>query len=113
MHRTIMGLSYKDSKQCDHIDGNRLNNQMYNLRIVTPLQNASNRQKHKNSTSIYKGVYWRNNQKRWIAAICYNYLTMHIGSFTDELEAAKAYNTAAIKYFGEFARVHVSTEEVK
>ena len=58
MHRFIMGLEYRDGKQIDHIDGNGLNNQKSNLRIVTQTINNLNKQKQKYTTSKYKGVYW-------------------------------------------------------
>lgn len=89
----------------DHIDRNHMNNIRTNLRSSTLCQNQANRGKPttRQFTSKYKGVNWHKNNKRWEAGIKVNGIRKFIGSFTDEVEAAKAYNKAAIKHFGEFA----------
>lgn len=56
----------------DHIDGNGLNNQKSNLRFCTKSENAMNMRKHKNTTSIYKGVYFNKHAKKWQADITIN-----------------------------------------
>ena len=100
--RLIMGAN--DSLlMVDHIDGNVLNAQRCNLRMVTNQQNQMNR-KHITGSSKYKGVHWFRN--KWKAAIKTNTKTMYLGSFHVEEEAALAYNEAAIKYFGEFAHIN-------
>lgn len=101
MHRIIMKCPKGYS--VDHIDGNPLNNQKLNLRICLLKDNSKNSSKHKNTTSKYKGVHFENYTKKWKACIKVNYKTINLGRFSNELEAAKAYDNAAIKYFGEFA----------
>jgi len=83
---------YSEELQVDHIDKNRQNNNLNNLRMVTPQQNASNRNKQKNSSSKYKGVCFKKNEKKWQARITINLKTIQIGYFNTQEEAAKAYN---------------------
>jgi len=102
MHRQILNL--KNPKiHTDHIDGNGLNNQKINLRACTKHQNSFNRRINHNNTSGYKGVGWSKDRKRWIAQIQFNKKNRRLGRFKNKVDAAKAYNKAAKKYFGEFA----------
>ena len=90
----------------DHINGNSLDNQRHNLRLCTNQQNHWNMRKHRNATSQYKGVCWVTRTRKWLAQIEVNGRNMRLGSFTDEREAARAYDVAATKFFGEFARLN-------
>ena len=90
----------------DHIDNNPLNNQKYNLRICLLKDNSKNSTKRKNTSSKYKGVYFETGTKKYKANIKVNYKTISLGRFTNEIDAAKAYDAAAIKYFGEFANLN-------
>lgn len=105
MHREILGLNYSEF-HVDHIDGNGLNNQRSNLRICTHRENMMNRATNKNSTSHYKGVSWARDRKKWRAEIEVDAKRIKIGCFETEKYAARAYNEAAIKYHGEFARLN-------
>ena len=103
MHRLIMKV--KDSKiQVDHIDGNGLNNQKSNLRLANNSQNAANRAKttRSNLTSIYKGVH-KTKSGKFVAGVRKDGKYVFQKLFINEIDAAKAYNEAAIKYHGEFA----------
>ena len=102
MHRVILS----DKTQIDHEDGNGLNNQKYNLREATYKENGSNRAKQKNNTSGFKGVFSHRNTKKWRAQIVVNKKAIHLGYFTTAEEAAIAYNEAAIKYHGSFAKLN-------
>lgn len=103
--------------QVDHKDGDTLNNQKSNLRIATPAENTRNRPGDKNSTSKYKGVsLHKQKDKRngkiylyqcWQAHICIDGKPSKIGGFKTEIEAAIAYNEAAKKHHGEFAKLNV------
>lgn len=105
MHQVIMNPS--KGFTVDHIDGNKFNNQRNNLRVCTSFQNSKNHLIHKANTSGYKGVSWMKNKKRWRAYIKLNYKQIWLGLFDTREEAAKAYNQAALKYFGEFARLNI------
>ncbi len=102
LHRFILGIT--DPKlQVDHEDHNGLNCQKNNLRRCSYGQNQSNRKKKNNCSSRYKGVYRVKRSNRWHAQIRVNYKSIHLGYFPSERGAALAYDTAALKYFGEFA----------
>lgn len=98
MHREIMKTPI--GMEVDHIDHNELNNQKYNLRNCTRKQNAHNQRK----VGKYKGVYI--NKGYIMSRINYEQNIIYLGSFNSEVEAAKAYNEAAVKYFGEFAELN-------
>lgn len=113
MHRLVMGIS-DDSIKIDHKNRKRNDNRKDNLRIATDQENSRNTSKQKDSTySKYKGVCYHKNGKMWVAYIRINGKRKHLGSFKTELEAAKAYEKAAKKYFGEFACVEPREEETK
>lgn len=106
LHRIIMGVT-NSNLQVDHINGNTLDNRKENLRICSHRQNVLNREKHKNNTSGYKGVSINKNTSfPWKASIGVNKKRIYLGQFSTAEEAAKAYNEAALKYFGEYARIN-------
>ena len=103
MHRFI--LNAPRNIQVDHIDHNGLNNQRNNLRLCNGTQNCQNRSARLHS-SRFKGVVWRENNKKWQSRIKVNGNEKHLGIFTKELDAARAYNHAAINAFGPFADIN-------
>lgn len=104
MHRDIMH-HHDRAENIDHIDGNKLDNRKVNLRPATHSQNSMNKKPQANAKSKYKGVSWRGDG-RWRARIMANGRSRHIGNFTSEVEAARAYNIAALIEHGEFARLN-------
>lgn len=88
--------------QVDHIDGNRMNNKIENLRAATSSQNNQNRKA--TSSSGIKGVVWHKQSKKWIASICVNRKSVHLGSFISIEEAALVANKARQSAHGEFYR---------
>ena len=96
----------------DHINHEKLDNRRSNLRICTTSQNCANMNiKRKNrGISGFKGVRYHSKNKNWNARITIKRKEIHLGCFTDKDVAAKAYDLAAIKYFGEFALTNFSKE---
>lgn len=101
MHRMILGLT--DPRiGVDHKNHNGLDNRRENLRISTQQDNVRN-QRARKGTSKYKGVFFEKSTGKYKAAISVNYKTINLGRFFNELDAARAYDEAAKKYFGNFA----------
>ena len=76
----------------DHIDRDKANDSVSNLRWCTSQQNNRNRTKSTGTSSRFKGVRWDAANKRWKVTTKINYRNIHIGVFEDETEAASAYN---------------------
>ena len=96
----------------DHIDQDKLNNKIENLREVTRIQNGMNRKSYKNSSSKYKGVSWNKQNQKWVSYITINKKRKHLGSFINESDAAKIYNSAAIEYYGKYAYLNEVNKNV-
>jgi hypothetical protein len=103
MHREI--LDAPAGITVDHINGDGLDNRRHNLRLATPQQQNQNRRTRK-GVSVHKGVVWHERDQKWQAQIWLNGKYIYLGSFNDEIEAARAYNEAARAMFGEFAHVN-------
>jgi len=101
LHREIMKNPV--NRAIDHINRNKLDNQKINLRICSQSENSANCGIQKNNTSGFKGVYWHNSLKYWVAEIKKNRKRINLGYFKDKKSAALAYNTKAKELFGEFA----------
>jgi len=93
----------------DHINGDRADNRIANLREATFMQNIGNRASVVGSSSAFRGVSWCTRDKRWIAYCA----GRTVGRFTDELSAAKAYNQSAASHYGEFAKINVINGDVE
>lgn len=92
----------------DHIDRDTQNNDKLNLRSAS--QNQHNRAPNRVSTSSYKGVGWVSTRRMWRARITVNGAQRHLGFFYDEVAAARAYNDAARRLHGAFARLNAVPE---
>lgn len=102
MHRFLMMAN--SGQEVDHIDGNSLNNQKHNLRICSLKENRRNRSKNLNSKNRYKGAYFMNG--KWISKIRVDDKMLCMGPYLNEEDAAKSYDDAAKKYYGEFAKLN-------
>lgn len=107
VHRllAITFLNCKKGNVVDHIDGNQNNNNIDNLRVCTRQQNIQNMHSRRGA-SKYKGVHWHKRDMVWMARIGVNGKRVWLGQSKDEVVAAKLYDEAARKHFGEFANVN-------
>jgi hypothetical protein len=107
MHRLLL----PDVAHPDHKDGNGLNNCRNNLRQSTRSQNGANRRKKRNATSKYLGVYFDRQKSKFRAGITINGKSHGLGHFLSEKDAARAYDIAALKHHGAFARLNFPTSQ--
>ena len=112
MHREI--LDPPDHLYVDHINHKGFDNRKANLRTATHRQNSYNRiHFRKNPSSKYKGVSWKKRTKKWNVQISHNGKREIIGSFDNEIEAAKAYDRAAKLYHKEFAVLNFESPQLR
>jgi len=105
MHRQIMG--FPEGLVVDHRNLDGLDNRRSNLRLATHSQNRCNANLNKAAcSSKYRGVHWAKKAKRWRAHLESQGKRIELGHFDNEIDAAKAYDKAAKKYHGEFARLN-------
>lgn len=104
IHREI--LKPKSNIHVDHINGNRMDNRRNNLRLCNIAQNNRNVGKQHGTSSIFKGVAWINREKRFRSQIRCDKKSFSLGSYVSEINAAIAYNIAAIKYHQDFAKLN-------
>jgi hypothetical protein len=91
-------------ERVDHKNGDGLDNRRANLRPATNAENGQNRRGlDARNTSGYRGVSWDRRAAKWQARIALNGRRSHLGYFTDPVEAARAFDEAAVRLFGEFA----------
>lgn len=102
LHRVIMNAP--NQFQVDHINCDGLDNRRSNLRIVTASQNQCNKRKPSMTTSMYKGVAWNKNAKKWQSAITINGNIKYLGIFADERSAHLAYCEASRELHGQYGR---------
>ena len=102
LHREL--VQAPDGFEIDHINGDPLDNRKQNLRVCTRQDNCYNSGKRKDNTSGYKGVSWHVREKKWRAQIKQNKKRFYLGYYSVKEEAARAYDEAAQKLHGEYAR---------
>lgn len=105
LHRFILGVS-NPRIQVDHINNDGLDCRRSNLRKCSNAENQMNRRP--TSSSGFKGVsrFYRNKKNPWMASIMVDKVQIHLGYFKTKVLAAKAYDRAAIRLFGEFAKLN-------
>ena len=92
--------------EVDHINGDKSDNRIANLRLASTQQNCSNKGKNKNNTSGYKGVTFNKNIGKFQAKIKHNWKDIHVGFFKTAYEAHLAYSKKFFELNGEFSRVY-------
>jgi len=108
----MMGSKLPRGFLVDHINRDKLDNRRSNLRLATPSDNEANKRKRRTQgdgqpSSKYKGVNKTKTKERpWRAIITVERRQIALGKFADEIDAAKAYNKAALHYYGEFAFIN-------
>jgi hypothetical protein len=108
LHRLVYEYHFgkiNDNLIIDHIDGNKQNNLIENLRVATYAQNQMNRKTNLNNKLKIKGVYYHKQHNKYHARIQINNSKKHLGYFDSLEEASQAYQTAAKELFGEFYKV--------
>lgn len=114
VHRVVWHMFHGEwpKNQLDHINGVRNDNRIENLRECNNAENNRAVGLKKNNTTGYKGVTFNKPTGKFFAYIRFNYKRIHLGVWDVAEDAAKAYNEAAIKYFGGFANLNrLSNEE--
>lgn len=106
MHRFLLDI--KSGSIGDHKNGNTLDNTKENLRLCTNTENIVNSGMRKNNTSGFKGVHFVNERRRkkFLAKIRANGRNVYLGHFKYAIDAAIAYNNAAVRLHGEFANLN-------
>lgn len=105
MHRELLNAQPND--KCDHKDGEGLNNLDKNIRLCSPRENQrAFRKKRSGVTSEYRGVSFHRSRLKWRATIKTAEKYIHLGYFNTPYDAAKSYDAAAVKFFGEFASLN-------
>jgi hypothetical protein len=106
MHTILTGY-----KETDHINGNGLDNRRENLRPTDHILNQGNIKSWSNNTSGFRGVTLERRTGKWVAQLNTKAKHLHLGTFVTKEEAARAYDKAALEYFGEFAYLNFPREE--
>lgn len=101
MHLVILGIA----KGGDHENHVTLDNRRFNLRPCSDAESRRNRKRPSHNTSGFKGVIWQTN--KWRARIMVDKKSVSLGMYDNIVEAAQAYNVAAVKYHGAFANLNL------
>jgi len=102
MHRAILKAFL--GEECDHINGDRLDNRRENLRLCTHVENIANRGKHKNNKTGHKGIQWDSRWRKWRARSKRNGEPLFDRGFENIEDAISFYREEILKHDKEFAR---------
>lgn len=103
LHRLVMGIDANGI--VDHISRDRLDNRRCNLRLVDNRINQLNTG-YRGGKSRHRGVSWDKKASRWRAKLKNNGITINLGNYSSEDDAAAAYNAGAVEHFGEHAQLN-------
>jgi len=105
IHKLVANAFIKnpENKKCvDHINNNKIDNHIHNLRFCTNSENQMNKKKQSNNSSGFTGVYFKKDKQKWCSHIKINGKFKHLGYFDTIEEAAKVRKQKANEIFGEF-----------
>lgn len=107
-HRVALAISYGmwPTDDVDHVNMDRSDNRLDNLRVSSRAENMWNRTAQTNNTSGFKGVTWDKRKAKWLAQISVEGRHIFLGYFASPAEAHTAYSAAAKRLHGDFARAH-------
>lgn len=105
MHRVLLGVSDR-AIVVDHKNRNGLDNRRCNIRACTQSENLMNRATSRKSPSKFLGVTWDKFNKKWLCSITIDGKLKNLGRFSDEIKAAKVYDSAAIIRNKDFANLN-------
>ncbi len=106
-HRIVFFLETgREPSHIDHIDGNKKNNKIDNLREITNRNNIRRSSIRSDGSSKYKGVFYNKREGKWVSRITVDFKAKHLTSSFDEKKCARAYDMAASYYFGEYTNLN-------
>lgn len=97
LHREVLGITYWSGLEGDHLDHDRLNDRLSNLRVVTHALNSQNKPSYPGS-SRFRGVSWNKANQRWHAYVQVDGKMLNLGLFDDEEDAARVASEARKKH---------------
>jgi hypothetical protein len=101
---TMSGILILDNDQIDHINCDRRDNSLKNLRVATHAQNCQNATKRKDNKSGFKGVGFDKNRRKWRARVGFDGKQKWLGYFSTPEEAHAAYKEESIRLHGNFSK---------
>lgn len=113
VHRVIWEMHYgplMSGQVLDHINRDRADNRIENLRLVSIQQNQFNKSRQRDGTSGYKGVWWDSAKRVWKASARTEKGRIYLGQFETEIKAAVAYDKCVMDLHGEFAALNLEYE---
>ena len=105
-----LNMDTPENLVCDHVNHEGLDNRIANLRNCTVEQNNANRRSARHASSRFLGVAWDRRRNKWVAYIKKDGKQKTLGLFDDEVEAARAHDSASRQLHGPFAHLNFPDE---